>query len=270
MSKELHGATPSSPLSPEARLALRPRRPREEFEVSAQQIAEIDGVLFMNKPAGWPTSGRHLHDEACLQYRLMKHVGRMVWAVHQLDGDTSGVNVYVRRKELVPRWQDALHFPKARKEYLALVHGRLERSLKLDRPIGRRADGSWGIADDGKHALSLVYPVAYTDAFTLVRVQLRTGRTHQIRVHMSDAGYPLVGEFWYNDAPCTVADRHMLHSWRTAFQRWAPAQAVVAAVPEDFLACAQRLGVPVDEFIDGAPTRVNAVLQNESPSAPPL
>ena len=241
-------------LSPEERLALRPSMERPPLDVDERTIADIGGVVFMNKPPGWPTSGRHLHDEVCLQHALMRAAGKMVWAVHQLDGDTSGLNVFVRRKELVPRWQDLLHFPTAQKEYLALVHGRVERSMKLDAPIGRRADGSWGVARDGKPALTLVYPVVVGADVSLVRVQLRTGRTHQIRVHMSDAGHPLVGEFWYNDAPCTLAPRHMLHAWRTSFKRWEGAQAVVAAVEEDFRETAERLGVPVPTAVDGTPT----------------
>lgn len=244
----------STPLSPEERLKLRPSAPREDFRVDDHLVADIDGVIFMDKPAAWPTSGRHLHDEVCLQHRLMTHYGRMVWAVHQLDGDTSGLNVFVRRKELVPKWQDMLHYPKARKEYLAIVHGRIEKSMKIDKPIGRRKDGSWGIADDGKSALTLVFPVAQVGDFTLVRVQLRTGRTHQIRVHMSDAGYPLVGEFWYNDAPCELAPRHMLHAWRTAFTRFPCATMVHTRLPEDFRACAQRLGIEIPDEIDGTST----------------
>lgn len=250
-------------LSPEQRLAIRPSMPQPELSVEAQLIADVDGVLFVHKPAAWPTSGRDLHDPNCLQYRLMQHYGRMVWAVHQLDADTSGLNVFVRRKELVPRWQNELHFPKARKEYLAIVHGRLERSLKLAEPIGRRADGSWGVAVEGKPALTLVYPVAVGEAHTLVRVQLRSGRTHQIRVHMSHAGYPLVGEFWYNDAPCTLAPRHMLHAWRTHFSRWEGASVAVVEPPQDFVACAAGLGVAVPATIDDTSTALSGLIARE-------
>lgn len=243
----------------EERVAIRPKQPRQDFVVEDHLIQEADGLFFMNKPAGWPTSGRHLHDEDCVQHRLMKRAGKMVWAVHQLDGDTSGLNVYVGRKELVPRWQKRLRFPEARKEYLALVHGRVAEPLKLTAPIGKRDDGSWGVSSSGKEALTLVRPVIATDAYSLVQVHLRTGRTHQIRVHMSDAGHPLVGEFWYNTQPCTIAQRHMLHAWRTRFDKALDPERVIAAVPADMLAIAELLGIAIPECIDGDTTRIDTL-----------
>lgn len=245
------------------RIALRPKQPLVAFEVQEQIIGEHEGVLFMNKPAGWPTSGRSLQDEECLQHRLMNEAGRMVWAVHQLDGDTSGLNVFTRRKDLVPIWQKRLHFPQARKEYLAIVHGRVDQPMRLEALIGRREDGSWGVSKTGKSALTLVTPVAVSDAYSLLRIHLRTGRTHQIRVHMSHAGFPLVGEFWYNDAPCLVAPRQMLHAWRTRFDRQQDPGCVVAAVPEDMLRVAERLGVTIPTQVDGNQTRLSAVYPHE-------
>lgn len=251
----------------EERVAIRPKQPRQEFLLDDHVIAERDGIFFMNKPAGWPTSGRHLHDEECLQHRLMKRAGKMIWAVHQLDGDTSGLNVYVARKELVPRWQKRLRFPEARKEYLAIVHGKVTHPLKLTAPIGKRDDGSWGVSPAGKDALTLVRPVVTTASHSLVQVHLRTGRTHQIRVHMSDAGHPLVGEFWYNAAPCTQAPRHMLHAWRTRFDRAQDPERVLAAVPADMLQVAETLGLAIPETVDGDTTRANQLVLHVPPES---
>lgn len=247
-------------LSVEERIALRPSLPKADFETEAQIIGEIDSVYFLNKPAGWPTSGRSLDDPDCLQHRMMQHVGRMVWAVHQLDGDTSGLNVFTRKRERVPHWQKRLHFPQARKEYLALVHGEVRGPLKIEDPIGRRVDGSWGVSDSGKSALTLVTPIATNGNVSLLRIHLRTGRTHQIRVHLSHHGHPLVGEFWYIDAPCTLADRHMLHAWRTRFDRQEEPGRVVAAVPPDMLRVAEKLGVPIPEQEDGDFTQMSATI----------
>lgn len=236
------------------RIALRPPKDPPDFDVRAQVIGEHDGVLFLDKPAGWPTSGRTLDDARCLQHRLMTEYGKMVWAVHQLDGDTSGVNVFAARKSLVPRWQQRLRFPEARKEYLALVHGEVRTRLRIEDPIGRRPDGSWGVTEGGKSALTLVTPIAANARFSLLRIHLRTGRTHQIRVHLSHHGHPLVGEFWYNDAPCLLADRHMLHAWRTRFDRQQEPGLVVAAVPTDMREVATTLGVPIPAVEDGDAT----------------
>ena|SRR5690554_6169307 len=256
------------PLTLEERVAIRPKTERIDFDVEAQIIGELDGVLFLNKPAGWPTSGRSLEDPDCLQHRLMSHAGRMIWAIHQLDGDTSGLNVFTRRRGRVPHWQKRLHFPQARKEYLAIVHGQVRGPLKIDDPIGRRQDGTWGVSEDGKSALTLATPVISTEAYSLLRVHQRTGRTHQIRVHLSHHGHPLVGEFWYNDAPCTLAERHMLHAWRTRFDRQEEPGCVLAAVPEDFREVAAKLGVPVPSMEDGHPTDRSAVLLHVPKSEP--
>lgn len=250
----------NSPLTLEERVALRPKTERQDFDVEAQIIGELDGVLFLNKPSSWPSSGRSMEDPDCLQHRLMTHAGRMIWAIHQLDADTSGLNVFTRRRGRVPIWQKRLHFPQARKEYLTIVHGTVRGPLKIEDPIGRRTDGTWGVSEGGKSALTLVTPIASNDDYSLLRVHLRTGRTHQIRVHLSHHGHPLVGEFWYIDAPCTLAERHMLHAWRTRFDRQEEPGCVLAAVPDDLRQVAEKLGVPIPAVEDGHPTDLSAVI----------
>lgn len=235
----------------DARVAFKPPLPRAPFAIEAHIIAVHEAIYFMNKPAGWPTSGRTLEDEDCLQYQLMEHTRKKIWAVHQLDADTSGVNVFTHRKSSVHVWQKRLHFPSAHKEYLALVHGRIEEPTHIVTPIGRRSDGTWGTSGAGKSARTYVIPVKYTDDFSLVRVQLRTGRTHQIRVHLSDLGHPLVGEFWYNHAPCLLAQRHMLHAWRTQLDARDDVECVIAQLPSDLRDCAETLGVAIPDEIDG-------------------
>lgn len=235
----------------DARVALKPPLARQPFAIEEHIIAAHQGIYFMNKPAGWPTSGRTLDDEACVQFQLMQHTRKKIWAVHQLDADTSGVNVFTHRKSSVPYWQKRLHFPSAQKEYLALVHGRVDQPLTITAPIGRKADGSWGVTANGKSARTQIIPVHANDEFSLLRIQLRTGRTHQIRVHLEHVGHSLVGEFWYNHAPCLLADRHMLHAWRTTFDDRDDIAGVVAPLPEDLRACAQKIGISIPDIIDG-------------------
>lgn len=239
------------PMTRDERVAHRPPQPPAPFEMASQVIDSFDGAIFVNKPAGWATSGRSLDDPDCVQYELMQYLGRKIWVVHQLDADTSGLNIFTRPKSTVQVWHARIKYPQAQKEYLALVHGRVDRRMQIDAPIGRRSDGSWGVSPDGKVARTILLPVVASDAYSLLRVQLRTGRTHQIRVHLQHIGHPLVGEFWYNDAPCLLAERHMLHAWRTQFTGVQGLRAVVAGVPEDFVACAQRLQVGLPSELDG-------------------
>lgn len=267
MSKSSEPNSPNTPpkgrLDRDARVAMKPPQPRPEFRMEEQIVAVHEGVYFVNKPAGWPTSGRNLEDPECVQYRLMQHTRKKIWAVHQLDADTSGLNVFTHRKSSVHYWQKRLHYPSAQKEYLALVHGRLDQFQKLTAPIGRRPDGTWGTWREGKRALTHVIPVCATPDVSLVRVQLRTGRTHQIRVHLSEIGHPLVGEFWYRDAPCLLAERHMLHAWRTQFDARDAVQRVVVRPPEDWLECAQRLGVEIPDEIGGESVRAHGLFLRE-------
>lgn len=235
----------------DARVAARPPRPRPDFAIEDHLIEMRDGIYFVDKPAGWPTSGRTLEDEACVQYRLMEHTRKKIWAVHQLDADTSGLNIFTHRRSSVHDWQKRLRYPSSEKEYLAIVHGRLDTPRKIHTPIGRRQDGTWGVHPTGKAACTHVIPVHATDDFSWVRVRLRTGRTHQIRVHLSDIGHPLVGEFWYNDAPCLLAERHMLHAWRTEFDARDDLACAIARPPADFLHCAQTLFGDIPESVDG-------------------
>ena len=91
------------------------------FDLEARILHEADGVIVVNKPVGWPSTGRDLDDPKCVQHLLMARARRMVWAVHQLDADTSGVNVFVRRKSLVEPWAQKLR--KGRKEYCSFCKG---------------------------------------------------------------------------------------------------------------------------------------------------
>src|SRR5690625_6927680 len=88
----------SLPMDRDARVALKPPLARQPFAIEEHIIAAHQGIYFMNKPTGWPTSGRTLDDEACVQFQLMQYTRKKIWAVHQLDADTSGVNVFTHRK----------------------------------------------------------------------------------------------------------------------------------------------------------------------------
>ena len=172
-------------------------------------LLERDGLIVVDKPPHLPTSGRTLEDADCVQFWLMRRARRMVWAVHQLDADTSGLNIFVSRKSLVPAWQRRTRFPNARKSYLAIAHGAPDwDQRRLSAPIGfveTPARRSWAVVDSGKHAATRFEVLSRSaDGKTCaLRATLETGRTHQIRVHLQHLGLSLIGEEWYRDEPCT-------------------------------------------------------------------
>lgn len=188
-------------------------------ELDARIVLERDGLLVLNKPPGMPTSGRRLSDDDCLQFWLMKRRGGMVWVVHQLDADTSGVNLFVTEKHLVKHYHQRLGRPETHKEYLALVHGCPVWDEQLvQAPIGKVDERSLGVTPDGLSAWSSFRVLGRGPSSALVLATIRTGRTHQIRIHLSHLGHPVLGEEWYRDPPCSRHPRQALHAWRLTME----------------------------------------------------
>lgn len=175
-------------------------------------IFEDKKLLVVNKPHDIPSTGHNLDDNDCLQYWLIKYHGSMVWAIHQLDADTSGVNIFVTEKKLVKVYKDLLEHPSSIKEYLAIVHGNPSWD-QCDEygAIGKIDERNLGISPDGKSAHSRFKVLKRNDNYALVQAHIFTGRTHQIRIHLSHLGHPLIGEEWYCRPPCPEHPRQALH-----------------------------------------------------------
>lgn len=206
------------------------------------------GLLVANKPAGLPSTGRTMDDPDCLQSLLMTRLERRkLWAVHQLDAGTTGLNLFSIRKPLVSRFAEAL--ADGSKIYAAICHGRLEGPARdIDLPLGRvvRADGRSfaAVTEDGKESLTTVTPILATDEASLVIARIHTGRTHQVRLHLAAIGHALFGERLHRDPPCERFERHALHAWRiTMAARHGQDEAFEAPFPDDFRALAKNLGL---------------------------
>jgi 23S rRNA pseudouridine1911/1915/1917 synthase len=192
------------------------------------QIAyEDDHLLVVDKPAGLVVHPGRGHREGTLAQVLAPRLAggedpARVGVVHRLDRDTSGLLVLARSEDAHRRLRAALSARHIQRHYTALVEGRPPaRSGTIDAPIGR----------DRRHrtrmSLETDTPrVAVTDfqiermlpATTLLAVQLRTGRTHQIRVHLTAIGHPVVGDPEYGTAGMLGLGRQFLHASRLAFE----------------------------------------------------
>jgi 23S rRNA-/tRNA-specific pseudouridylate synthase len=145
--------------------------------------------------------------------------------VHQLDKETSGVNLFVRRKALVEQWS-ALLKHQGQKEYLALCHGaptweRRRCRARLGWLPGQRRRGV--VQQGGQEAETLFERLEVGQGASLLRALPRTGRTHQIRLHLEALGHGLLGDKRYGDqAPCGLHARHALHaaSLRAGGRQW--------------------------------------------------
>ncbi|MFT5079671.1 MAG: 23S rRNA-/tRNA-specific pseudouridylate synthase [Planctomycetota bacterium] len=226
--------------------SIRPS-PFDERSIEDRILLAVGGLVAVDKPADLPSTGRKLDDPDCLQSALIEHFGQMVWAVHQLDADTSGVNLFVREKGQVAYWKDRMAFPNGTKTYLALVHGRVEfEARRIDAPIAVVSTSphrQLGICEHGKRAVSEVRRLVLGHEASLVQVQIETGRTHQIRIHLASIGHPLLGEDWYAKSDPRAHHRQALHAWRVEFEDDPEPRRIESPLPGDLRELMQREGI---------------------------
>ncbi len=204
-------------------------------------VSEDPDLVVVNKPAGLvvhPAAGIHSGTLAnALTYhfdKLSTHAGAIrPGIVHRLDKDTSGLLVVAKTEVAHEKLADQFRAREVFKSYVALVHGVVELdSGRIDQPIARdpRNRTRMAVLRAGRTALSHYRVRRRYDRFTLLDVELKTGRTHQIRVHLSWLKYPVVGDEVYGSGrDNTVQDpklkseirklgRHFLHAEQLAFR----------------------------------------------------
>ena len=193
----------------------------------------------------------NLDDQSNFQ-KLKSKIG----IVHRLDKDTSGLIVVAKNETVHENLSGQFRNREVYKSYVALAHGKVERNTgKIDAPIARDKHNrlKMSVQKSGRNALSLWKVRQRFEKFTLLDVEIKTGRTHQIRVHLSYINHPIVGDETYNSGrDNTVADlqirqtikelnRFFLHAERLSFTHPATKEKMdfLAPLPKelkDFLA----------------------------------
>lgn len=171
-----------------------------------------DDWLAVDKPAGMPTQPPRDRAHLSLE-EILRAEHRKIWLVHRLDTPTSGVVIFARSSESAARLSRMFASRELRKIYLARVEPAVESEMRIDTPI------------DGKDAATIIRP----RGSGVVEAEIRTGRTHQIRRHLSAAGHPVVGDRRYGST--VNASRLMLHAWRVEHPDLG---LIEAPVPPDF------------------------------------
>lgn len=202
-------------------------------------LYEDNVLLVWNKPAGMTTQGTRCFDVGHLYAFAKAHVDGYVALHHRLDRETSGVVIMCKSRDHNKSLADQFSGRSLKKEYLAIVHGDVPETLTLADPMGplpqlRPARHAVNVPD-AKPARTDVVRLAGSDSFSLVLAKPRTGRTHQVRVHLASAGFPIVGDGFYNaDEPMRNL-RTLLHCRRMELvhpETGNPA-CFTAPVPED-------------------------------------
>ena len=184
-----------------------------------QEVYHDQHLIVVNKPEGMKTHGNQPNEIALLNH-VSAYVGQTCYVVHRLDRETSGLVLFAKNPFILPILNRLLEKKEIAREYWALVEGQIgSKELIFRDKIGRdRHDRRKRVVDSkkGQHAETQVSRLKqFPNKTSLVRCKLKTGRTHQIRVHLSHHKHPIVGDPLYNSRSKT--SRLMLHAFRLSF-----------------------------------------------------
>jgi 23S rRNA pseudouridine1911/1915/1917 synthase len=227
-------------------------------EVDFEVLYEDELLIVVAKPPGLvvhPGSGNRdatLVNGLLHRYRELASVGdeQRPGIVHRLDKDTSGILLVARTLQAQNTLMSGFKNREVAKHYLALIHGvPLDDSGRVVAPIGRHRVNRQKMAvrqHGGKHAASNWKINKRYAAHCLAEIDIETGRTHQIRVHMAYIGHPVAGDVLYGpNRQNDLFPRQMLHAWRLRFNHPGSGREmeIEAPLPDDFKSVLDRLEV---------------------------
>jgi 23S rRNA pseudouridine1911/1915/1917 synthase len=212
---------------------------RIETELLAEEmplavVYEDEDVLVIDKPAGLVTHPSPGHTSGTLVNALLARGGVEAYGtvagderpgiVHRLDRDTSGLIVIARNDRAQTALMAQLKARRVKKTYMALVYGSMAAEVgRIEAPIGRdpKRFGRMTVISGGRDSITGYRVRERFAGWTLLEVDLHTGRTHQIRVHLASIGHPIAGDPVYATGAARRGpeglDRLFLHSWRVEF-----------------------------------------------------
>ncbi|MGE5578553.1 MAG: RluA family pseudouridine synthase [Bacillota bacterium] len=228
--------------------------PPRVWDMAAEDIPldivyEDEHILIINKPRGMVVHPAAGHWSGTLANAILSRCPDLAGIggeirpgiVHRLDKDTTGLLVVAKDEKSMKDLQDQIKARKVKRQYIALVRGRIGPDAgTVDAPIGRHPvhRKKMAVVDSGRPAVTDYEVIArFGQEYTLVLAKLRTGRTHQIRVHMGHLGHPVAADPVYSRGNGELGmTGQALHAWRLGLYRPGDGEYVEfsAPLPEDF------------------------------------
>jgi len=221
-----------------------------------ESLWQDSGFIAFNKPSGIATHGPgslEMLVQSFLKDKISPSLSFKPGPLHRLDKSTSGVIVFSANLKGARFFSSLLHDLKVRKTYLAIVEGNIEKDeiwqddLIRDKKMKKTFVSKMETTPVGKIAITKIIPLAAKENYSLVKVEITTGRTHQIRAQAAAHGYPLAGDVKYgghkiinNNLPDTSLrkkphkkekSKFFLHAWKVDFLEYS----IEAPIPDDFL-----------------------------------
>lgn len=186
-------------------------------EMDLDILYEDEYILAVNKPAGIVVHPSSYHPDNTLANGVKYYLNnnKKIRPINRLDRDTSGIVVFAKNEYI----QEAFLKVKPYKEYIALISGKiLPEAGTINAPIARK-EGSImerTVSEKGQSAITNYETISHFDTYTLLKVNIETGRTHQIRVHLAYKGTPILGDTLYGNESKLIS-RQALHAYRLFF-----------------------------------------------------
>ncbi|AKP68380.1 pseudouridine synthase [Companilactobacillus ginsenosidimutans] len=190
-------------------------------------IYEDEDVLVVNKPQGMVVHPAAGHPDGTLVNAILYHSkindDDMIrpGIVHRIDKDTSGLLMIAKNNLAKQSLMEQLKNKTNLREYVAIVHGNFkEKKGVINAPLGRSKSDrkKQAIVDDGRHAVTHFEVIEQFEGYSLVKLRLETGRTHQIRVHMQYIGHPVAGDPLYGPKNTLLGNGQFLHAKTLGFE----------------------------------------------------
>lgn len=218
-------------------------------------VYEDDALLVIDKP-----SGKAVHGGSGVSYGVIEQLRaqrsevRLLELAHRLDRETSGLLIVAKKRSALTALHDMLREGRVEKRYLTLVPGRWANPLQhvkapLYKYLTAEGERRVRVSDEGKPAHSVMRLVKRWGGYSLLEVELKTGRTHQIRVHLAHLGFPLCGDDKYGDFALNKRlegeglKRMFLHAARLSFRHPLTGEALAfeSPLPDDLQSFIERL-----------------------------